>query len=98
MTSQIPDQAQTNPDILFSGLADTRVGLNKGHAVTVIPRTPKPSHRKGKSTEKHKFVKSVIREVVGFAPYERRVLELLRNGKVNHYWVHMPDMLMFHFP
>ena len=28
-----------------------------------------------------KFVRSIIREVTGFAPYERRVIELLRVGK-----------------
>ena len=61
---------------------DLRVGLNKGFAVTTIDRKPRPSHRKGRSSEKHKFVRSVVREVAGFAPYERRVLELLRNGKV----------------
>jgi large subunit ribosomal protein L36e len=81
----------SNPDF-----TDTRVGLSKGYAVTAIARTPKPSHRKGKSTEKkQKFVKSVIREVVGFAPYERRVLELLRNGKVGHEWIRVSNMFTF---
>ncbi|CAG8766155.1 11927_t:CDS:2, partial [Acaulospora colombiana] len=44
-------------------------------------RTSRPAHRKGKLSERNKFVRSVVREVVGFSPYERRVLELLRNGK-----------------
>lgn len=26
-----------------------------------------------------KFVRSLIREVVGFAPYEKRILEMLKN-------------------
>jgi large subunit ribosomal protein L36e len=42
----------------------------------------KPSHRKGVSSQRTKFVRSIVREVVGFAPYERRVMELLRNSKV----------------
>jgi len=84
MINQQPTQAQTDLNPFFPEFTDTRIGLNKGHAVTAIPKKSKPSHRKGKSTDKHKFVKSVIREVVGFAPYERRVLELLRNGKVSY--------------
>jgi hypothetical protein len=32
------------------------------------------------STHK-KFVRSLIREVTGFAPYERRIIELLKNSR-----------------
>ena len=31
-------------------------------------------------TPRNAFVKSVIREVSGYAPYERRAMELLKNG------------------
>ncbi|KAH7105463.1 ribosomal protein L36e [Auriculariales sp. MPI-PUGE-AT-0066] len=58
-----------------------RIGLNKGHPTTVIEKRVRPAHRKGISSTKTKFVRSIVREVAGFAPYERRVLELLRNSK-----------------
>ncbi|KIY49267.1 ribosomal protein L36e [Fistulina hepatica ATCC 64428] len=58
-----------------------RAGINKGYPTTPIEKAPKPSHRKGVQSAKTKFVRSVIREVAGFSPYERRVLELLRNSK-----------------
>ncbi|KAF8826809.1 hypothetical protein HHX47_DHR5000827 [Lentinula edodes] len=57
------------------------IGLNKGHPTTPIPKTVRPSQRKGIQSTKTKFVRSVIREVAGFSAYERRVMELLRNSK-----------------
>ena len=77
--------------------SDLRYGANRGRPSTVIPKAVKPSHKKGVKTwvfshvlqlfgtltksEKKTFVKSVIREVAGFSPYEKRVMELLRNSK-----------------
>ncbi|KAL8293493.1 hypothetical protein RQP46_000194 [Phenoliferia psychrophenolica] len=55
--------------------------LNKGHATTPLPVKAKPSYRKGKSSARSAFVKAIVREVAGFAPYERRVMELIRNSK-----------------
>ncbi|KAJ3559197.1 hypothetical protein NM688_g487 [Phlebia brevispora] len=57
------------------------VGLNKGYPTTRLEKVAKPSHRRGIRSTRNTFVHSVIREVVGFAPYERRVMELLRNSK-----------------
>jgi len=64
---------------LFS--KDLPVGLKKGHSTTSIERVAKPSHRKGIRSPKSKLVHSIVREVAGYAPYERRVMELLRNSK-----------------
>ncbi|KAJ5227196.1 60S ribosomal protein L36 [Penicillium citrinum] len=43
--------------------------------------TPKNkiSRTKGQSSRRTAFVREVAREVVGLAPYERRIIELLRN-------------------
>ncbi|KAK0363085.1 ribosomal protein L36 [Friedmanniomyces endolithicus] len=61
-----------------SGLA---IGLNAGHKVT--PRQPKPriSRTKGHLSKRTAFVRDIVKEVAGHAPYERRVIELLRNSK-----------------
>lgn len=63
-------------------LADLPWGLNKGHPTTVRALPAKHSNRKGKSSARTAFVKAIVREVAGFAPYERRVMELIRNSKV----------------
>ncbi|KAM0868047.1 hypothetical protein ACQ4PT_041593 [Festuca glaucescens] len=57
------------------------VGINKGHVVTKRELPPRPSDRKGKITKRVHFVRNLIREVAGFAPYERRITELLKVGK-----------------
>ncbi|KAL5973290.1 60S ribosomal protein L36B [Asimina triloba] len=57
------------------------VGLNRGHVVTKRELAPRPSARKGKTSKRVHFVRSIIREVAGFAPYEKRITELLKVGK-----------------
>ncbi|VVA22619.1 PREDICTED: 60S [Prunus dulcis] len=57
------------------------VGLNKGHIVTKRELAPRPSDRKGKTSKRVHFVRNLIREVAGFAPYEKRITELLKVGK-----------------
>ncbi|KAK9380895.1 60S ribosomal protein eL36 [Kockiozyma suomiensis] len=57
------------------------VGLNKGHKVTVREPKARISRSKGKTSKRATFVRELIREVSGLAPYERRVMELIRNSK-----------------
>nr|ADK34015.1 ribosomal protein L36 [Prionchulus punctatus] len=57
------------------------VGANKGHKITKHTRKPKPSRRKGTMNKHVKFVRDIVREVCGMAPYEKRAIELLRISK-----------------
>ncbi|KAI9152508.1 ribosomal protein L36 [Blastocladiella emersonii ATCC 22665] len=57
------------------------VGLNKGYPTTKRALKAKPVSRKGAMTTRVKFIRSLVREVAGFAPYEKRVMELLKNSK-----------------
>eukprot|EP00741_Cyanophora_paradoxa_P022685 tig00021493_g21908.t1 len=61
-----------------SGIA---VGLNKGHVTTKREKIVRPASRKGTLGKRVKLIREVIRDVTGFAPYERRMLELLKVGK-----------------
>ncbi|XP_054754463.1 large ribosomal subunit protein eL36-like [Lytechinus pictus] len=55
------------------------VGLNKGHKMTKNSTVKKATRR---GMNKHaKFVRDLVREVTGLAPYERRCLEFLKVGK-----------------
>merc|ERR1719440_151706 len=60
-----------------TGLA---AGLNKGFIVTRRDLPPKPSYRKGRKCARNILIREVVREVAGFAPYERRMIELLKIG------------------
>ncbi|KAK1639157.1 60S ribosomal protein L36, partial [Colletotrichum phormii] len=42
---------------------------------------PRVSRTKGHLSKRTAFVRDVVKEVSGLAPYERRVIELLRNSK-----------------
>uniref|UniRef100_A0AC35TUH6 60S ribosomal protein L36 n=1 Tax=Rhabditophanes sp. KR3021 TaxID=114890 RepID=A0AC35TUH6_9BILA len=54
------------------------IGLNKGVRVTANARTARHSRRRGLASKKSKLARELVREITGFAPYERRMMELLR--------------------
>merc|ERR1739841_385038 len=56
------------------------VGPNKGHIVNPLPKRVRPSQNGRKLGLKVKLARDVIRDVCGFAPYERRAMELLSQG------------------
>merc|ERR1712141_846534 len=58
---------------------DMVVGLQKGHKVTKNVQPVRQNRKKG--VNKNKFVREVVREVMGLSPYERRGIELLRISK-----------------
>lgn len=56
------------------------VGPSKGHKFTkVVKPHHKKYHKRLHRGQKH-LIRDTIREICGYAPYEKRVLELLRNG------------------
>ncbi|CAN1769878.1 60S ribosomal protein L36-2, partial [Linum perenne] len=75
--------SRTHPRKMAPAQAKTGlfVGLNKGHIVTKRDLPPRPSDRKGKTSKRVHLVRNLIREVAGFAPYEKRIVELLKVGK-----------------
>ncbi|KAK2080445.1 hypothetical protein QBZ16_000298 [Prototheca wickerhamii] len=56
------------------------IGKNRGHRVTKR-KAVKPSKENKGPARRVKFVRDIIKEVAGQAPYEKRVMELLKVGK-----------------
>merc|ERR1712243_479210 len=54
---------------------------DKGFRVTKHKAPVKPSRRKGVQHKHVKFVRDLVRDIAGFAPYEKRCLELLKVSK-----------------
>ncbi|MCP9257489.1 Acyl carrier protein [Dirofilaria immitis] len=55
------------------------IGLDKGDK---NKRKVRQNRRRGRITKRSKIVRELIREVAGFAPYERRTMELLRIRRI----------------
>merc|ERR1712085_2541 len=60
-----------------SGIA---AGRERGHITTVRKQALRPVQRKGHKSVKVALVRDVVRETAGFAPYERRIMELIKIG------------------
>lgn len=67
----------------MSGIA---VGLERGFVVTKTdnPTKSRPSYRKSihrVPTKRVKFIRDIVQETCGYAPYEKRIMEILKIGK-----------------
>merc|ERR1712012_873101 len=65
---------------IYKVVHQLRVGLKKGYPVQKVKPYTTSTNRIGVLGKRTKFVREIIREVTGFAPYERRLIELLRIG------------------
>merc|ERR1711881_531405 len=68
-------------EYIMAVVHDMVVGTSKGHKVTKHVQPMRQNRKRGLNTKKNKFVSEAVREITGFAPYERRALELLRVSK-----------------
>ncbi|SCM21796.1 60S ribosomal protein L36, putative [Plasmodium chabaudi chabaudi] len=54
------------------------VGFNSGHIVT--KRSVKKSIKKRAAPKNKELITDVVREITGFSPYEKRLIELIKVG------------------
>mmetsp|Transcript_1323 Transcript_1323/g.1990 ORF Transcript_1323/g.1990 Transcript_1323/m.1990 type:complete len:108 (+) Transcript_1323:73-396(+) len=56
-------------------------GANSGHVTTKkSERKNRPSRKKGALGKRVALCREIAREVVGLAPYERRILDMIKTG------------------
>merc|ERR1712151_1285668 len=69
---------------LLIGIIMARTGYAKGkhsgHVTEQRELKPRPSSRKGRSSKRTKLCREIAREVAGLAPYERRILDMIKTG------------------
>jgi large subunit ribosomal protein L36e len=66
-----------------NGKSGIFVGLNRGKNVAVSSRLSwktRPVLRKGRISKRSAAVREIIREVAGFSPLEKRMMEMIRTG------------------
>jgi large subunit ribosomal protein L36e len=51
--------------------------------VTERAKRERQSRKKGKCGQRVKLVRGIVREVAGYAPYERRMMEIIKGGGNN---------------
>ncbi|EUD65557.1 50S ribosomal protein L36e [Plasmodium inui San Antonio 1] len=54
------------------------VGFNSGHVVT--RRNVKQTIKKKSKSKRKELINDVVREITGFSPYEKRLIELIKIG------------------
>lgn len=62
------------------------VGPNHGHVVTLPAKQAwksRPVTKKGRISKRAKMVREIVREVAGFSPFEKKIIEQLRTGLAN---------------
>lgn len=76
-----PSQPSLHPQSQnFHNLQNSQTNTHK-QKVTPIQTPRRISRSKGHLSKRTAFVREIVKEVAGLAPYERRVIELLRNSK-----------------
>eukprot|EP00606_Chrysophyceae_sp_TOSAG23-5_P001267 GSChrysophyteH2.ASY1.ANO1.225.1 assembled CDS len=55
------------------------IGLNRGYPVTKRVEKARPSSMKGRLSNRTKMVRSLVGEVCGQSPYERRMMDMLKS-------------------
>ncbi|KAM3136832.1 hypothetical protein pb186bvf_011091 [Paramecium bursaria] len=66
------------------GRTGLSVGLNKGFITSSLAKKQirrRPSYRKGTLGKRTDSIRKIIQEVVGLAPYEKRIIETLKAGQ-----------------
>merc|ERR1712216_793502 len=73
LIGKMPKQAA----VAFNNVEGYSLGLNEGFVVTRTQAKPRPSARRGLK-ERSKLIRSIVKSVAGFAPYEKRAMEMYK--------------------